>query len=409
MIEQMITFLRQNDEMIVAGAAGTGKTTLISDLIRSWRGHVMVLAPTARAVQRLIEVCDFMEAQTIHSAIYAPPLEKDNNPFFFKTRKVGGRGTLIIVDESSMVGQQLYDDIWRAAMPGTKVAFFGDQNQLLPVGDKPGVDLKKPDFLLTKVWRNDGGILDFSHAIIAATDAASLRSLIRNPQFNGVNIHQIPELPPSVWKKDNMGAMLITLTNDLRFTINDAVRTRLGYKDRLVPGETLLVKSNHSNLYKVNGELLHIRDLLERDPETPEHFVEANLSDEFGRPDTRAFIIPDEFKLDSAAFRKARKDDSIAWRKYLRENEVFTSRWKREQDEQTLGLLNGLYVGPSKTALHVQYGYCLTCHAAQGGEANKVGVVWQDDWMFQRDLEGAKRWWYTAVTRARDEVKIWFK
>ena len=55
---------------------------------------------------------------------------------------------------------------------------------------------------------------------------------------------------------------------------------------------------------------------------------------------------------------------------------------------------------PYLNAIQAKYGYCLTCHKAQGGQWDHVYIdmagIRQDAW---HDLD-FHRWLYTAVTRA---------
>ncbi len=50
----------------------------------------------------------------------------------------------------------------------------------------------------------------------------------------------------------------------------------------------------------------------------------------------------------------------------------------------------------------VDFGWAITCHAAQGSERDDVVVI--GSWMGGLDLESKSRWTYTALTRARERV-----
>ena len=56
---------------------------------------------------------------------------------------------------------------------------------------------------------------------------------------------------------------------------------------------------------------------------------------------------------------------------------------------------------PYMGAMHLRYGYAITCHKAQGSEWKKVLIDPQYNY-------GNHQWLYTAVTRASEEVKSWF-
>jgi hypothetical protein len=65
--------LDTQDEVVLSGCAGTGKTTLVRQLLD--RENVALCAPTAKAAQRLKEVCK-RPAMTVHSLIYGAPTEQ---------------------------------------------------------------------------------------------------------------------------------------------------------------------------------------------------------------------------------------------------------------------------------------------------------------------------------------------
>jgi ATP-dependent exoDNAse (exonuclease V) alpha subunit len=55
--------------------------------------------------------------------------------------------------------------------------------------------------------------------------------------------------------------------------------------------------------------------------------------------------------------------------------------------------------------LRATYGYAVTCHKAQGGEWNNV-FLFLDNKMYDMQPLQLFKWWYTAVTRARQELNI---
>jgi hypothetical protein len=422
MITDIINGFKGKNVQILAGKAGTGKTTLIAEIIAEWRGEVILLAYSGRAVQRLIEVTGH-DACTIHSAVFAPPeSDAEGTPNWTKVRKLGGRDTLVVIDEAYMVGMRLLASVMKALLPGTKLLLAGDHRQLKPVNDEPQ-DWSQPDFELTEIFRSDGGVIDFAHAILACENADQLKALIRNPVgYEGVHRLEIKHLAPSLWKanalRNNANTMLITFTNNLRHKVNTAVRQRMGYQPvtpgsepvtRLVPGERLLVRSNHAGFDCMNGELFIYQgatDLVDAD--LPEHFTQVNLVDELkGTKAITCYVVPDELQTDSSDFRMSRITDSKAWIKQV----YLEKKWQEE-----IALIKGgeqwsQLVGPAKYTVHVNYGYCITCHSAQGCEADEIGILWseENDWLIKKDFETAKAWFYTATTRARYKVFIWIK
>ena len=64
-------------------------------------------------------------------------------------------------------------------------------------------------------------------------------------------------------------------------------------------------------------------------------------------------------------------------------------------------MMNDCYLN----SLQVSYGYAVTCHKAQGGEWDDV-FLFLDKKMYGMPHKELFRWWYTAVTRARNELHL---
>ena len=144
---------REPTAMILRGSAGTGKTSIVSVMVRSLlalRQKVVLLAPTGRAAKVLSLNCDY-PASTIHRKIY-------------RQKSIGGdfsldvnmhTDTLFVVDEASMIstipqlqtdgmpmfkgnGGGVIDDLITYVYSGRncKMLLVGDTAQLPPVGEE---------------------------------------------------------------------------------------------------------------------------------------------------------------------------------------------------------------------------------------------------------------------------------
>jgi ATP-dependent exoDNAse (exonuclease V) alpha subunit len=58
--------------------------------------------------------------------------------------------------------------------------------------------------------------------------------------------------------------------------------------------------------------------------------------------------------------------------------------------------------------LHIDHGWCLTVHKSQGSEWSEVGFIADGGyrWLKSKSPDDARRLAYTAVTRARDSLRI---
>lgn len=155
--EQQLKAVEMATEMpncIIAGGAGTGKTTIIKQILAELpRGFAYLAAPTGKAAARMKE-CTGYFAETIHRLI---GITEDGSQF-------GGTdlsGKAVIVDEASMIDSYLMAKLIEAKP--SRLILIGDEAQLPPVGaGSPFHDLLQviPDssIRLTQCYRNTASV-----------------------------------------------------------------------------------------------------------------------------------------------------------------------------------------------------------------------------------------------------------
>lgn len=132
---------RRENIKIITGGPGTGKTYNIKKLLHEidgTGGSVLLLAPTGRAAKRMTEVTGY-EAKTIHRGLGLNRKkddisinDEDNVKYNFnEDNKL--KYDYIIVDEMSMVGEELMLLLIKATTLDTKIYLVGDVDQLPPV------------------------------------------------------------------------------------------------------------------------------------------------------------------------------------------------------------------------------------------------------------------------------------
>ncbi len=146
--------LAQNRVLVLTGLPGTGKTTVIRTFVRLFKQAGMsflLMTPTGIAAKRLAAVTG-EEAQTIHRAFGYNGFEWAFNG----ARKFDV--SAVIVDECSMVDQELFFRILDALNSSTMLVLVGDDAQLPSVG--PGNVLREliacpeiPNVRLTQIFR----------------------------------------------------------------------------------------------------------------------------------------------------------------------------------------------------------------------------------------------------------------
>ncbi|MBA4493007.1 ATP-dependent RecD-like DNA helicase [Paenactinomyces guangxiensis] len=180
--EAMITAL-SSPLMILTGGPGTGKTTVIRGICQmfaqlhecsinpnDYKGTekpfpIRLAAPTGRAAKRMAEATG-LPAMTIHRLLGW------KGDFFEHHADAPIEGSLLIVDEVSMLDIWLANQLFRAIPRGMQVILVGDQDQLPSVG--PGqvlhhlLQVKEiPRVELTEIFRQAEGssIIRLAHAL----------------------------------------------------------------------------------------------------------------------------------------------------------------------------------------------------------------------------------------------------
>ncbi len=387
----------------LGGLAGTGKSSMIP-MIHEFLGleqyNVEYVAPTNKAaliVQgRLRESGMLVNARTLHKAYYAkherhcdscpltaslrnmchgqPGYNKcgcflDFNPAINLDRQI----KLIICDESSMVGREIYEDLM-AGIGDVKVLFVGDHGQLEPVEDNYDAikrfgkfDLmNEPDFVLQQIQRQaqDSPIIRMAHA------ARKGRAI------------PYGDFGPGIKK--------IQSNEELDFDFHDPNTVGITYFANVDP-----TNRYHKGRLSVN-ELNRIWRLnLGLNPKLPivgDRVVCRDFIRAHGIAKGSLGVI-EEIKYVSQDIYYAVID--------LRDGRIFEGNIAAAQ------FYNNKSIWGMQHLSKWDYGYALTCHTAQGSEFDSV-VVFEPSRSFIKWLgsESYSRWLYTAITRAKQRLLL---
>ncbi|MCG3177019.1 MAG: ATP-dependent RecD-like DNA helicase [Candidatus Omnitrophica bacterium] len=357
---------RQEDGGLIklAGYAGTGKTTLLSTIIREIHEStvkdsddpikVAYCAFTGKAANILrskLELNDDDFCGTIHSLIYRPILDsKERLKGWAKCEAL--EYDLIVIDEASMVNEDIFKDLWRYGIP---IIAVGDHGQLPPVTGEFNL-MAKPDVRLEHIHRQaaDNPIIQVAH--MARRDGKI------HPRVYGPGVYKIEtsHLYQAIADTFDPKALYLCAFNATRSYVNKVYRERIGLtSEKPVKGEKVICLRNNKKAGIFNGMTGILKSIQPHEKDYYVVDVEMDDDNKFGGLISR--------------FQFGQKDVPKDWNVY------------------TMGNL-------------FDWGYCLTVHKAQGSEADKVILIEQRGASMDDDIFA--KWLYTAVTRAKKELLI---
>lgn len=435
LIEELGVFLMSTDKekvFLLRGYAGTGKTSVVSALVRALnelKQKTMLLAPTGRAAKVIAGYSGF-PAFTIHKRIYR---QKSMSEFRFQLADNLFNHTLFIVDEASMISNsgadtafgsgRLLDDLIQFVYSGEgcSLLLLGDTAQLPPVlqPHSPALEPEKllgyglhlQQYTLTHVVRQalESGIL---HNATLLRNQLTDERTTEFPTFeldgfndicklNGMElIDEIQRAYDGVGVEDTI---VVTRSNKRANIYNNGIRARVMMKEEeLTNGDLLMVTRNNyfwNKPYKeidfiANGDILQVVRVRKYHEIYGFRFVDLALRslDYDWEIDARVWL--DGLQADSPA--KMNELTNQLFEAVAEDYPEITN--KREKFKKVFD--NEYY-----NALQVKFAYAVTCHKAQGGQWKKVFV---DPGQVAEDQLNSDfyRWLYTALTRATETVYL---
>jgi exodeoxyribonuclease-5 len=417
-VERVRSWLKADETQTfrLFGYAGTGKTTVAREIVSALGlvGRTRYAAFTGKAAHVLASKgCD--GAQTIHSLIYQPvekarehlrelqlarnaaldPVEQarldaeieaeqreiDSPGWIVNTGSELERAALLVLDEVSMVDDTMALDLLDFGVP---TLVLGDPAQLPPIDGTGYFIDAEPDMLLTDIHRSalDSPVTRLATAVRSA-DGHDVDLGV--PGMDGNSGRWPYRLTPVEALRFDQ---VICWRNATRWRVINAMRRAAGHAGYPQPGERIIGLVNDREAGILNGQQLTVRQTF----------------GETGRDNTRI--------LDIAATTESGLDVELrAWSVGFTGTDGELSARRQS---------SGPFRRPGVVA--ATYAHAVTVHKAQGSQWDKVLVV--DETPGLRSITAkdhlsrgagtdyarreanlmAKRWLYTAITRAAKQV-----
>lgn len=440
---------------VLKGFAGTGKTSLVSALVKTMEqiksDSTVLIAPTGRAAKVFSHYSD-RQAYTIHKRIYRQKsIDKDS---LFELNYNMKSNLLFICDEASMISNDSYlsssiygtgrllDDMihYIYGGKGCRLILLGDTAQLPPVGDGEspalqedvlrGYGLDTISYTMTQVVRqmDSSGIL---------WNATHLRQLINDedifdlpkirfqgfPDVRNIPGNELIDVLEQCYTNDGEDeTIVITRSNKRAVVYNNGIRAQILWREEeLSSGDMLMVaKNNYYWTELFNTEMIEEAKKdgidIKSAPQTPFDFIAngdvalvkrvRNEREFYGFHFVDCeLVFPDydDFEMEITVLLDTLNAEAPSLTTE-QQNQLFNGVYEDYFDLKTKQeKLKAMKKDPYFNALQIKYAYAITCHKAQGGQWANVFI---DQGYMTEDMLGPDyfRWLYTAITRATKNV-----
>lgn len=371
---------------VIAGYAGTGKTTLVKFGIQALTDggydidpdkDVCYAAYTGKAAEVLRKKGN-PNVSTLHKLLY------DHFPRpqggFFRKPKASIPYKIVVVDEVSMAPKELMELLFKHDV---YVICLGDPFQLPPIDEKSDNHLlDEPHVFLDEIMRQAEN-----------SEIIQLTMKLRNGEpidyQNGKDVKILPK------SEVNTGMLLwadqiLVATNKERVRINNNMRTLLGRNELPEDGDKVICLRNYwddlseTNDPLVNGTIGYLKNSFETERFIP-RFVQCNknsfqiLQSDFITDDN---IVYSQIEMDKHMILTG--DKCCDWKTAYKLNKL-----KKKYGE----------IVPKEFT----YAYAITYWKAQGSEWDKV-LVFEESFPYDKEIHA--RAIYTAATRAANKLVL---
>jgi ATP-dependent exoDNAse (exonuclease V) alpha subunit len=449
---------------ILKGYAGTGKTTLVKELIgimQEQGDFFKLLASTGRAAKILSNMTG-SPASTVHSEIYTYKdfnLDLENVANDRAAKKMDDHGQLYIefelasvsqndktcfyiVDESSMIGDKrenittqalfgsgrLLNDLLSYDING-KFIFVGDVCQLPPINETFSPALSVEYFQserkiaclhveLTDIVRQDNtnDIILASQKIRKLYASCPAIKWAKFPFRGCKNItifnDQVSMLSDYVKRIKQGGynsATLICRSNKSCDTLTSLIRPALGLvQPSLQKGDLLLVTQNNYISGLMNGDLVEVTSVGIREQRAHLTFLKVEVKEIVTQKVYSQLLIENIlYQNQTNLMQDQQKELFLDYYYRMYEKGIIykkSPKTTKEISDKKLfedRMRNDIYLN----ALRAVFGFALTCHKAQGGEWDHVYLDIPRNFPFNPQQE-TYQWLYTAMTRAKKQLYV---
>ena len=362
----------------IAGYAGTGKSTLVKFIIAALNlqpEDVAYVTFTGKAAS-VLRHKGCPNAMTAHKLLYYSKRMPSGKFVFRPKPKLDGDFSLIVVDEISM----LPNDLWELLLSHKKhIIALGDPFQIPPIDKKQDNHvLDKPHIFLDEIMRQ----AEESEIIRLTMDIRNYKA----PNYFKGNEIQVVKPEEVVNGMYHWADQIICATNRKRHEINEYMRQAAGRGIEPESGDKIICCRNCWDTLDLSGENALVNGTIGTLGDFETGFQTYPIFDFPQVP-----VMYSQILTNDGVFQ-----DVVMDYQALKDGKPFLTNEQAYQIYRRPDLKN-------LEPVEFNYGYAITGHRAQGSEWDKV-LVFEEKFPF--DKEEHARWLYTAATRASEKLVL---
>lgn len=440
------------------GAAGTGKTTVVKEIVKQIEDKVSTIdlrfakinpdvptehnlaicfcSFTGRAVQQMKKPLPkkfHPMCNTVHATLgYTPEWyekKQDDGSFRKTVRFVPTFGEwrklpyeVYIIDETGTLAIYLWDQLLAAMPEGAKVLFVGDINQLPPVQGRSvlGFAMNRwPTYELTKIHRQaaESPIIANAHRILNGQFPEKVPGqfdLVRMPAGGIATCNNAVKAVKILHNKNEFDpledAFIVPQNKDICGQVNlNTILVSYFNPERKVSGavvnkRTIIKTGIATVMYAVGDKVMLLANDRERELTNGMTGVVVHLAEngQYRKGDSLdAEFDAEDFLRELNAAESTVINDTVDDSEF--ESKAEKEKASQRQASHIMTVKFGENEVPFQTAGEFKltaHAYAITCHKSQGGEyPNVIILCHSTNWRML-----SREWLYTAVTRAQKRV-----
>jgi ATP-dependent exoDNAse (exonuclease V) alpha subunit len=430
-LSEFISTLGSRSIFLLKGYAGTGKTTLISALVKSLPSvgkRSALLAPTGRAAKVLAKYSK-RKASTLHKKIYWIRTSKNGNTFITLKENLH-TNTIFIVDEASMIPEDLNDSLSKRSLLedlikyvyegiDCKLILIGDTAQLPPVHldvspalDEENLDKKYQKQIISKelkeVVRQEKNSLVLENAtqlrkLIEVNNNSLPKIKLNNDVIRISSGEELQENIEAAYAQSGVeNTTIICRSNKRANQYNNRIRSEILWQEDIISSGDILmvVRNNYFWLdekseagFLANGDIIEVtrvKEIIER------------YGFKFAKASIRLLDYPNENEIETILLLDTIRSESpsLKYEEYKKLYKEVGLDYKGQKDINKKIKENEFF-----NAIQIKFGYSITCHKAQGGQWKEVFI---DIGYFKKEMldKNYLRWLYTAFTRSTEKLYL---